>query len=220
MTGKPILLVAHRFGNDPHAWIDDVRVHVRDVVEADVHLYRGELEVRHSKAIWPTSRLFEGRELLPRSTPRPRLAQILDALRSRPHLWLDLKGPDPRLGRRVLEAVGARRPLWVSARCWWQLAPFRQPEHVHTFMSVGSRWQRPVARLLLRAGWSDGIVLHESLASPTFVRSCPRSSMLAAWAVDDVDRALELLELGIVGLIIDDRDLLEHLRLRFAEEAL
>lgn len=220
MIDKPIVLVAHRAGNDAAA---SSAVEVADMIELDVHLFRGRAEVRHSKALWPTSRLFEGWHLLPRSAMRPHLTGVLEALPPAKGLWIDLKGPDPRLSGRVLESLDARGngargngEVWVSARSWWLLAPFRSIEGIRTFMSVGSGWQRPLALWCLDRGWSDGIVMHEGLASDDVVEQMPGSALLVAWAVEDVSRATELLSSGLDGLIIDDpavirstRDLLD-----------
>lgn len=211
MIDKPVVLVAHRAGNDPAV---SSAVEVADMIELDVHLFRGRAEVRHSKALWPTSRLFEGWQLLPRSAMRPHLTPVLEALPPGKGLWIDLKGPDPRLSRRVLESLDARGngEVWVSARSWWLLAPFRPIEGVRTFMSVGSAWQRPLALWCLGRGWSDGIVMHERLASEEFVERMPGSALLVAWAVDGVSRATELLSLRLDGLIIDDPAVIRRTR--------
>ncbi len=185
---------------------------VADMVELDVHLFRGRAEVRHSKAIWPTSRLFEGWHLLPRSTSRPPLAWVLEALPIEQRLWFDLKGPDPRLTRPVVEQLAGRDEVCVSARSWWLLAPFRSVGSVRTFMSVGAAWQRPLARWCVHRGWSNGIVMHEQLATADFVGQLPAAASLVAWAVADVGRAVELAGMGFDGLIIDDLDLIREVR--------
>lgn len=212
MTDKTVVLVAHRAGNDPTA--SSAAAEIADMVELDVHLFRGRPEVRHSKALWPTSRLFEGRQLLPRSAMRPHLTLVLESLPATQRLWIDLKGPDPRLSDRVLDSLGSRKreAVWVSARSWWLLGPFRPVEGIRTLMSVGTGWQRPLARRCLGRGWSDGIVMHERLASRAFVEQIPASALLVAWAVNDLRRAVELIELGFDGLIIDDASVISDAR--------
>jgi glycerophosphoryl diester phosphodiesterase len=212
VTDNEIVLVAHRAGNDPT--VPSAAARVADIVELDVHLFRGRVEVRHSKALWPTSRLFEGRQLLPRSAMRPDLDRVLDSLPSPQRIWIDLKGPDPRLSGRVLDSLDGRerQEIWVSARCWWLLAPFRAIEGIRTLMSVGSAWQRPLARLCQSRGWSDGIVMHERLVSDAFIDQIPASAVRVAWAVNDLPRAVELLERGFDGLIIDDPSVINETR--------
>lgn len=204
-----VVLVAHRAGNDPER---DVRLTgPADLVELDVHRFRGRLEVRHAKALWPSQRLFEGWTLLPRSTPRPTLAQVLAAIPQDRRLWLDLKGPDPRLAAEVARAVGDR-PVWVSARCWWQLARFRSYPHIRTFASIGTKWQRWLIDRLHGNRWCDGLVIHQQLVDPVFMWRRAPGTPVAVWAVDRVERALELLSMGVTGLILDDEALIDELR--------
>src|SRR5680860_1823765 len=93
-----------------------------DVVEADLHLFRGRLEVRHAKTIGPLPVLWERWYLLDRAAPRVELDVLLAAAAPlSADLMLDLKGADPRLPGRVLAATRdwrARRRLIVSARSW------------------------------------------------------------------------------------------------------
>ena len=116
----PGVLVAHRAANAPDT-LRAAQGHV-DVVEADVHLFRGRLEVRHGKTIGPLPILWERWYLLPRDTPRPLLADLLAAAAPLPtDLMLDLKGPDPRmpgaLGRALAGWAGERRVI-VCSRIW------------------------------------------------------------------------------------------------------
>jgi len=219
LANRPVV-VAHRAANlDADSSVPENWSGRRaDVVEADVHWFRGRIEVRHSKALWPTSFLYEDRRLVPRPAARPTFARVIDALPSGPQLWVDLKGPDPRLSRGVKVIVGDDGPLWVSARCWWQLAPFRTRPNTQTFMSVGSPWQRSLATRALSLGWSDGIVIHERLADPTFLSSIAASAPIVAWAVQDRARARSLLGQGAAGLIIDSAKLLSQVRADIAAD--
>src|SRR5690606_27401966 len=107
---------AHRGGN----FVESVAaaLAVADAIEIDVHTFRGRLEVRHAKVIWPCSIRWERWYLIPRSDPRPTLAEILAVVPDGSHLWIDLKGFTPRFTRRVLRAVGDRHELTMSARSW------------------------------------------------------------------------------------------------------
>lgn len=182
-----------------------------DLIELDVHRFKGRLEVRHAKALWPSRRLFEGRTLLPRSTPRPALDTVLTMIPEERHLWLDLKGPDPRLADDVASEIDDR-PVWVSARCWWLLAPFRSDPAIRTFASVGTTWQRWLIDRRPFVDWSDGVVIHEALVDRVFMDRRPPGAPVAAWAIEDLDRARQLLALGVTGLIIDDGALIDQLR--------
>lgn len=206
---SPTLLVAHRAANEPLG--DRTWAAGADVLELDVHLFRGRLEVRHAKAIWPSPYLFEKRRLLPQSSSRPSLDDVLAVIPEGRELWLDLKGPDPRLARRVLAAVEGRPHIWVSARSWWLLAPFHDRAGASTFRSVGTRWQRWLATRRLPARWGRGIVIHERLVDDV-MRDVAPDTPVVVWAVLDLQRALDLVRGGVSGLILDDGALIDELR--------
>lgn len=207
-------LVSHRGGN--LASTLPAAIAVADAVELDIRTFRGRLEVRHAKVLWPTARLWERWELLPRDTPRPSLDEILEAVDDidpGAHLWLDLKGVTRSMTRRVLEAVGERRPITVSSRAWWILGPAVRAPGVRVLRSVGYRWQRWLARHLHRIARVDGIVIHSRLLTPeSIARLKSAVPLVISWAVDELGHARDLEQAGIDGVIVDDIDLLATLR--------
>ena len=100
------VVIAHRAGNSLERLAGAGAV--ADVVEADVHLFRGRLEVRHAKTLGPFPRLWERWYLLEPDAPRLLLEEVLAAAHPGIALMLDLKGPDPRLPRAVLAAARER----------------------------------------------------------------------------------------------------------------
>jgi glycerophosphoryl diester phosphodiesterase len=197
--------IAHRAGNLASTVADAARV--ADAIELDVHLFRGRLEVRHGKVLWPFARLWEKWELLPVDTPRPPLAEILEVVPADLHVWIDLKGFTRRMARRVMAEVGDRRPITVSARSWWVLRVARGVAEVRTMKSVGNRAQRSAVSVLPRS--NDGIVIHERLLDGRWLdRLAGRAPVVIAWGVTDADRARELVDLGVDGLIVDDLSLI------------
>src|SRR6188508_3273249 len=94
-------IVAHRAGNDLARLRRAERVRP-GLVEADVHLFRGRLEVRHLKTLGPLGVLWDRWYLAPPGTPRLELHELLAATDTA--LMLDLKGGG-RLGRRVAAAL-------------------------------------------------------------------------------------------------------------------
>lgn len=201
--------VAHRSGNAVDTAVAAARV--VGVVELDVHLFRGRLEVRHGKVLWPFARQWERWELLPRDAPRPPLREILDAAPAGAHLWLDLKGFTPRLTRRVLRELGDRRPATLSTRSWWILRRARRIAGVRTMRSVGSRWQRWLIERVRFGADDDGIVIHERLLGADLLERLRQlTPTVIAWGVTDAVRAAELVRLGISGLIVDDLGLVEQ----------
>jgi glycerophosphoryl diester phosphodiesterase len=206
-------LIAHRAGNEPHL-IAPAQL-VADTIELDVHLFRGELEVRHAKVLWPFAVFWEKWELVPEA-PRPLLTTILGAAPDDAHLWFDLKGITGRLPKHVLADVGDRRPITMSCRSWWALRSARRTTGIRTFRSVGTRWQLWVVQRVRFSGEDDGIAMHERYAShDVLARLHRRTPNVVVWAVEDLDRALELHEMGVSGIIADDLALLDQLRQHF-----
>jgi glycerophosphoryl diester phosphodiesterase len=204
VTGAPGLIIAHRGANSPEA-LARAGGHA-DVVEADVHLYRGRLEVRHAKVLWPLPVLWERWYLLDRDTPRPLLGDLLPLIGPDMALMLDLKGPDPRLPRAILDAtreVVAERGLIVSGRVWRTIDRLRDTPGVTTLHSVGS--PRELRALLRRgAGTVEGVSIHRRLLTPAVVAALRgRADQVWSWPVDDAATAAELGAWGVTGFISD-----------------
>ena len=91
-------------------------------IEADVHLFRGRLEVRHLKTLGPIPLLWDRWRLANPFRRRLVLAELLAAIDGRTVLVLDLKGRDPSMAAEVAEALAPRRRVGghttVCARDW------------------------------------------------------------------------------------------------------
>ena len=209
-------LIAHRAGNSA-AELQGVAELQRDadvevIVEVDVHLHRGRLEVRHGKLLWPTKRLWEKWYLLPAGTPVPSLDRILEAAGPDQPVWLDLKGPDRRLARSLRPIVERRSDVTVSSKAWWVFSQFDGIEGLRRVRSAGNRFERLLLRLLPFRRHTDGVVLHERLLDQQWIeRLRTANGQVFAWAIEDRARAEELLGWGVRGLIIDDLDLIADL---------
>ncbi|MGI9157304.1 MAG: hypothetical protein ACR2FG_11830 [Marmoricola sp.] len=110
---KP-LAIAHRAGNSLSALRGAVELGA-DVLEADVHAFRGRLEVRHSKSLGPLPWLWDKWELTSTSLAQLQLGELFAATDAGPTLMLDLKGPGG-VGIAVAEALSRRlaeRPVLV-----------------------------------------------------------------------------------------------------------
>lgn len=205
-------LITHRAGNEPHLIAPAYAV--ADTIELDLHLFRGSLEVRHAKALWPFAVYWERWELVP-ETDWPSLSEILDAAPDDAHLWFDLKGMTGRLAKRLLAETGQRRPMTASCRSWWALRRLRRTDGIRTFFSVGNLLQLWLVQRVRFPDESSGIVMHERFASAeTLERLRRRTANIVVWAVEDIDRAIQLHELGVSGIIADDLDLLAEVRRR------
>ena len=197
-------VIAHRAGDRPEAL---ARVAAEaDLIEADVRLFHGRLEVRHAKSIGPIPLLWEKWHLVARRRPPLLLEDLLAAMPDDVGLVLDLKGPDPRMARRVLRATAAwraARPLRVCGRVWPTIDRMRGHTGVATVHSAGSARQ---LRALLRRprGRLEGASVDRRLLTPAITAAIrERVEVLWAWGVDDPRTARELLAWGVTGLISD-----------------
>jgi glycerophosphoryl diester phosphodiesterase len=199
-------VVAHRAGNDLALATQAVR-QGSTLVEADVRLYRGRLEVRHLKTLGPVPVLWDRWRVASPFAPRLQLAELLEHAHDVP-LLLDLKGRDTRLVR-TLEGLLGDRPATVCSRSWGLLAHLRARPGLTIVHSVGTR--RELGRLLRLRG-SDrlaGVAVHERLLdadSAALLREAAR--LVLAWPVNTVARAQELVAIGVDGLISDRPELI------------
>jgi glycerophosphoryl diester phosphodiesterase len=199
-------LVAHRAGNR----LADLRAAERlsaTLVEADVRLHRGRLEVRHLKAAGPLPLLWDRWELRARGRSQLELRELLEATSAGTELVLDLKGPRMRLATgvlRTLEPYFGRRRFTVCARCWRLLEPFAGTP-VRRVHSVGSA--RQLREMLRRFGQQriEGVSIHERLVDKTSIASLREiADVIMTWPVNRPEQARTLLGLGVDGLITDD----------------
>lgn len=196
-------VVAHRAGNDLARLQQAEQLGVA-LVEADVRLWRGRLEVRHLKTAGPLPILWDRWRLANPFAPRLELRDLLAGARPETELLLDLKGRDRRLAELVLDALPRDRRITICARDGRLLEPFAGREHVRLFQSVGSRRQlraflRRVDGLVL-----DGVSIHERLLDERVVAELRRrSSIVISWPVNTLQRAHELALLGVHGMISD-----------------
>ena len=201
-------VVAHRAGNDLVGLREAEELGV-DLVEVDVRLWRGRLEVRHLKTAGPLPILWDRRRLANPFAPRLELRHVLAEARHGTQLLLDLKGRNPRLAELVLDALPEGRSVTVCARSRTLLDPFAGREDVRLFQSVGSRRQ---LRALLRntvPSLLDGVSIHERLLDERVMAALrARAATVISWPINSLQRAHELGLLGVHGLISDHPSLL------------
>ena len=196
-------VVAHRAGNDLHRLRVAETAGVR-LVEADVRLFHGRLEVRHLKSVGPIPLLWDRWALASPFAARMRLRELLEAAAPDTELMLDLKGRDLRLSHLVrTELERAPRPrLTVCARSWRLLEPLRDVAGVRLVHSVGNR--RQLRSLLERFETLDGVSIHKALLDEATTRLLrARAKTVMTWPVLDVEEARRLLGWGVDGLIAD-----------------
>jgi hypothetical protein len=191
-------IVAHRAGNDL-ARLRAAEALELPLVEADVHLFGGRLEVRHRKTVGPIPILWDRWELAPPWAPRLLLEELLEAAPAT-ELMLDLKGHDRRLPARVLAAIeAAGRPgrLTVCSQDWRLLAPLAGLPEIRIVHSVGNA--RQLARLPETVA---GVSIHERLLDAGVVAELRRrATLVLSWPVETAAQARRLAAWGVQGLI-------------------
>lgn len=196
-------IVAHRAGND----LDRLRAAEAlrlPLVEADVHLFAGRLEVRHRKTVGPIPILWDRWELAPPWAPRMLLGELLSATAPGTELMLDLKGHDRRLPGRVLAAIetaGTPGRITVCSQDWRLLEPLAGREEIRVVHSVGNA--RQLARLRRREGGRlAGISIHERLLDAAVVEELRRrAELILTWPVESAAQARRLAVWGVNGMI-------------------
>jgi hypothetical protein len=202
----PWFVVAHRAGNHVELLRAAEEFGVR-VVEADIRLFHGRLEVRHLKTVGPIPLLWDRWALGAPWRPRLVLRDLLAATREDTELMLDLKGSRRRLAALVVNELAPyldERPFTICARSAALLEPF-EGLPVRRVRSVGSPRQ---LRSLLRGGERfrlDGISIHERLLDARVVGELRTlADLVLTWPVNGLDRAAQLIAAGVDGLITDD----------------
>jgi glycerophosphoryl diester phosphodiesterase len=200
-----VLHVAHRAGNELQRLGDAAG---SDLVEADVHLYRGRLEVRHTKTMGPLPWLWDRWYVVSAHAPRLSLAELVKAAPDGPRLMLDLKGWQPWLGRRVATAMAGLAPgrrYVVCSRHWRMLDAFDGLDHVDVVHSVRSRAELARLRHRLAGGRSWGVAVHRELLPRIDVPDLLRTvEVLLTWPVNTTEILEQVLAAGATGVISDD----------------
>ncbi|MEN3308013.1 MAG: glycerophosphoryl diester phosphodiesterase [Micromonosporaceae bacterium] len=215
MTGRPILAVAHRAGNS----LADLRAALDagvDLVEADVHLFRDALEVRHRKAI--------GRHVLwerwcevnwRRNLALPELADVLAVAAGDPRLMLDLKGPSLAVAPHVaalLRKVTPQVPVTVCTKQWRMFEAFDGDSHVRRVFSASDWLQLARLRARLRRRPVFGVSIRRQLLSRAAVAELRRrAEVVMVWPVDTEAALQDALRLGVTGVISKNLALLRGL---------
>jgi glycerophosphoryl diester phosphodiesterase len=209
------LAIAHRAGNDL-ATLRAAEALGVDLIEADVHLYRGRLEVRHLKTAGPIPILWDRWTLANPFAPRLLLDDLLAAHRgSTPELMLDLKGNDPRLTGRIVEATSRHlgsQIITVCSRNWRLLEPLEAMRGMRVVYSIGSRRQlRTFLRAFPAECLVDGVSIRTNLLTAPIVKElAARASLVMTWGVSGHDQMDVVRAWGVHGLIAAEPAMLDR----------
>jgi glycerophosphoryl diester phosphodiesterase len=222
MTDSRFLAVAHRAGNN----LVDLRAALAagvDLVEADVHLYRDALEVRHRKAIGPHLYWERWTELdRRRNLVVPELAEVLAAADGDHRLMLDLKGPSLAIGARVAEALRVHAPgvpMAVCTKQWGMLDAFADEPHVRRILSASDPFQLSRLRSRLRRGRVDGVSIRLRLLTAAVVAELrDATDTVLAWPVDSPTALAQAQRIGVTGVISKNMPMLTQLGAERAQQ--
>lgn len=214
------LLIAHRAGNDLARGSEAISAGA-DLVEADVWLYRGRLELRHDKTIRGLPLLWDRWHLNLAFGRRLLLNDLLDAIDPAAGVMLDLKGNAPELAAAVDAALRCHPRAGATGLCsqnWRHVDAFAGRGDVAAVHSIGRA--RRLRRVLASRRRFEAISINSRLlTAETAVALRERAGLIMAWHVPDMASADRLIDLGAGALIIDDLDLIARIRARRAAPA-
>ena len=119
-------MIAHRGGNHLDALRDAERLGI-PLIEADLRLFRGRIDVRHLKSIGPLPLFWDRWRLAAPWKRHLSLDELLQATGRQTELMLDLKGRNRSLAEQVARAIGpflSERRFTICARAEALLEPF------------------------------------------------------------------------------------------------
>lgn len=210
-----MLAVAHRAGNTVAGLRAALAAPV-DLIEADIHLFRGALEVRHSRALGPRLCWDRTTGITRRRTVAvPELDEILAVAAGDRRLLLDLKGRSLAVASLVAAALRERTPDVPRAVCtrrWRMLDAFATDPNVRRFLSAGNRWELARLRARLRHERADGVSIRLGLLTARAVADLRRGTdLILAWPVDTEAALTQAAGLGVTGVISKNLPMLTRL---------
>ena len=208
VVGRPPLVVAHRGGESPEALRASLALGA-DLVEVDVHLFRGGLELGHARPIGPF--LVDGLRIRRRGVRR-RLGEVVEALGGEDRLMLDLKGSTAQVGAEVAQVIAQHAPgaaLTVCTQVWPMLEALEPP--VRRVLSAGNRRQLAALRHRLATTTDPvfGVSVRLSLLTPALMAELgARVERVMAWTVTTRQQLARARDLGVGAIIGPDVALL------------
>lgn len=208
---------AHRAGNNKQAALQAVEAGA-DLIETDIWLHKGRLELRHKQTLGPIPILWEKWSIEPGWKPRYYLRDLLHDVPDDVLIFLDFKGEEMGLGPAVLEELNRTAPGRTIATCgrnYPQLQTIDGAPNIITFYSVGDESEWPIAQELIRNSATPALSIRADLATPERIAWMNNlGGPVVCWGVDDPDQAQQLRALGVDGFTTDNDDLIKLLRER------
>ena len=225
--------IAHGFGNSRRRLARALSGPV-DLIETDVRFEDGKMVVRHERKLGPlpilidemTSlqigsehgwRLLLWRWFIALQRNPLVLQEVLAEAKDKRGLLLDLKGEcgdrEEALAQalaEMLERMGMEEQVTFCGQNWTLLGHLRAAApHLKVHYSIDSADQLRAFQAMLERDPIRRICLNHSLAEEPLIERFKGLGMtIYTWAVDDLPRAHELLELGVDGIISNSLEML------------
>lgn len=206
---------AHRAGNSRAHALAAIEAGA-DLLETDIWLHKGRLELRHKRTLGPIPILWEKWSIAPGWTPRYYLRDLLHDVPEEALIFLDFKGDEMDLGPEVLKELqqtAPNRTIAICGRNYPQLQTIANEPNIICFYSVGSDEEWPVAKELIAASEPPALSIEAKFATRerlAWMRDL--DGLVVCWGVQTIERMTELRELGVDGFTTDSPDLLTRIR--------
>lgn len=206
---------AHRAGNSRKQALRAIEAGA-DLLETDIWLHKGRLELRHKQTLGPIPILWEKWSIAPGWTPRYTLRDLLQDVPEEILLFLDFKGSEIDLGPKVLKELQHSAPDRVVAICgrnYPQLQTIAEASNIICFYSVGDEEEWPEAQRLIAASDYPALSIESSLATPERINWINDiGGTVVCWNVESEQQMHELRALGVHGFTTDNHDLIARIR--------
>jgi glycerophosphoryl diester phosphodiesterase len=215
-TTRAFYSIAHRAGNNLHATEEALNAGV-DAIECDFWHARGRLALRHERK-FPGIPLLYDKWFVRWQWGELSLRELLLAINRRAELFLDVKSSTPRAADAVLELYhdhASMMPRTLVCSKQWKLLDRlgAAGTDMKMYYSVGRTGN---VNALLRRAERDhppaGTSIRHSHLNADVVRRLHDAGLqVLAWTVNNQDRAGQLVDWGVDGIISDDLSILQSL---------
>jgi glycerophosphoryl diester phosphodiesterase len=210
-TRQRPIVVAHRYGNSLIG-ARAAECAGADLLEADVWLQRGRLEVRHAKTAGPLPVIWD-RWWIARRPSRPFEARdLLDATSAETPIMFDLKGQNRRLPGALLDLLQREqggRTILVCTQNWRMLTPFHDHPSIEIVHSIGSEKRLAAVWTQLEDDLIDAVSIHsELLSSDVVTRLKSLVTAVVTWPVNTEEQLSRVLSYGVDGFTSDNVELI------------
>ena len=206
---------AHRAGNNREAALAAVAAGA-DLLETDIWLHHGRLELRHQQTAGPLPILWEKWTIAPGWKPRYQLHDLLADTPAHVLPFLDFKGNAMDLGPTVLAELHRYAPdrtIAVCGRNYPQLETVADAPNVIPFYSVGETEEWPIAQEYIAASTRPALSLIAGMATEEridWIKSL--GGTVVCWDVHNTREIRQLYDRGVDGFTTDHLSLLAYIR--------